>query len=503
MSRGSAFQVIFFVALVVFIFYIVALQRGIFGGFAVESSGTDSLRGSLAQYAEVSKSYGYHSVRFSSSLASVESAEQGAGKKYWITYGVPNFPVLEQAREHLGTGAMAASNLFLASGLKEVDLGTVKIGDSGTVARISVLVDEEGLLPEPGKGARYDEQFAVASSGGDSFSVSSIGRDEQRLDQHTYSAGVNPNRFWYLYRVIRGWARENIPSYLTCSAMQTVYGVGSGPCCLPAISEATIDGIVKKSSEDLSARFDKYVKCEYEIIHKYALTTWEKTQDIDCSSSCPEGCTCRCSAQQGCMYSVATEPCVSGPCDDPHASGELECRQGTVPYDPRAWQPEGNCGNIDGSCYGFANRHEASFIVKFSCTDKKYAYPIDVEGFKDMRFDFYVHVFLLHQAMPPSPQCDVSCPMGGGGAAPQPTPSPPAPSPPGPSPPRPSSPPGPSGPGPGGPAPSPGPGPGPGPGTGPGTGPDTGTPVPEPSAPPSPQPPPAPSPPPSNPPTVS
>ncbi|MBI4210922.1 MAG: hypothetical protein HY544_05480 [Candidatus Diapherotrites archaeon] len=388
------------------IFLMISSQRGNLFQARQEGFKAGLQRVSAAESGEIIKSYGYSSSRFSAAKASIKEAETGAAKRFWVEYGLGTPPQLISSKEALGLKTLDGVSNYLGK-LPAADFESVRIKE-GKVASVKIMIEEDDLLPEDEAG-KFDDHFLAETKGSEEFQATGYAGDANS-GMHDYRVGVYPNRFWYLYRVIRKWSMDDIVGGAACQLMPAVKGLGSGACCLPSIDEKAADAALEYSAKELAKRFDDKVSCSYSTLSAHAKSEVLKSGNSICKATCPEGCACTCPAI-GCQYDSDDGPCPSGPCPDPYASEKgMQCVQGTVPYVPVQWQPESNCGNVNGECYGFGTRHELSFVARFECLDNKYNYPAE-NKFEKMKFVFYVHVYLLHEAQPDSSLCSVSCPL--------------------------------------------------------------------------------------------
>lgn len=409
------FAIVWFLAVVLGILFLLASQQDLSTSSQEEQSLFQGQRGTIGSYIETVKQFSFHALRNAATRASFESAESGAGAEngYWIQYARPTAPTVGTACGSIESPTGTDSNIYLNL-LTGKEYGPIELTDTGSYARVKVWVEEGDLKPT------YDpiiyERFIVSGDEGRSATVRNLQTGEERKAPLESTIPVYPLRYWWLYKVIRDWTNQNILSVYTCSAMQLVSGTGSGPCCVPIMSEDIIDQVVSRAVERLQQEFDQqdnFVTCSYEILCRHADTVVLKVEAPPIS--CPAGCTCAC--PQGCNYNTNhDDPCVSGECKDPYCPEpgsdvpEPSCYQAEVPYAPQPW--EGACQNIDGQCYGFGEEHTISFIARIRCIDEKFQSPIREDEFKNLNFSILTHVYLKHRVEPEIPTPSVVCPPG-------------------------------------------------------------------------------------------
>ncbi|MEM0231217.1 MAG: hypothetical protein QXT20_03400 [Candidatus Woesearchaeota archaeon] len=402
--RASTFMLLFFVALVILIFYLVYLQNR---KAVVEFTTSQEQKSQLNSYSEILRTYSFHSFRDALIRASYDSASSGAGAQnsYWISYSSSIPPKLWEAKSNLSRFAIIYTNQYLAS-IRGEDLGKFKIEDAGDISSIEILVSDTDLYEMDGS-AGADEGFLAEGRGTIPAVVKEVDSGEEVQEQNAFKSYAYPLRYWYLYRKIEEWARQNIVSQYSCDKLMTYYGVGTSACPAYVINEEYVKQIADSSLKHLQDSFDSYVKCTYTLPCLYAKT------EILCSAAinCPAGCGVIWPAS-GCPYPDLKQNCLSGQKSD----GKCENPQ-NIPSPPEQPQVEIPFGtqlepNTLITCpfspYGYGERHNIDFIMNITCIDTKYQHPISESGFENLRFNLLVHVFLTRTTNPPEPECD--CP---------------------------------------------------------------------------------------------
>ncbi len=425
-KRGSAFQTLFFLALVFAIFFLASVQFGQVMEQSRESGLERSERAAMKYQMDAYNSFAFHSARSSLARGSYESAKRSFGKELWVEYGIGTPPTLEMASSDISGYTTEYANAYL-NNLENFNFGFSTIENPGSYGNVKVIISEDDLNAIDFS-ERAAEKIFTNFSGKEETVISSNSSNEIEKTKNELHIGVNNIRYWYAYKVLRSWANTVLGSE-TCNAMQIVKGSGDGPCCVPSIDETTIDRIAQSSVEKLKGSFDSYVTCQYEIVCRgKSETTPLISENVDCSApeNCPEGCSCSCPVKT-CRYNwrESADPCFSGSPPDSYCTKPAPSPvSGLIAYQPAVWEGEPNCGNVDGSCYGFGVRHEISFIMKISCVDKKYQQPIGEEKFENLNFTIFAHVYLRHESEPERPLCQqIEC------VHPQPSPSNPEPRP--------------------------------------------------------------------------
>jgi hypothetical protein len=404
-KRASTFMIIFFIALVMLIFYLVSLQDK---RASAEFTMSQEEKSHLGSYTELLKTYAFHSLRESATQAAYESAASGAGAPngYWISYSSVTKPEIWMAESNISRYAAAFSNSYLSS-ISGTDFGKVKYEDAGDISIINILVSSPDLDERNGK-ANADEGFLIEGKGTSPMVVKSADSGEESQSQNSYTTYVYPLRYWYMYRKIRDWARENLPSQLSCNLMATYYGVGSGACPAFVIPDKAVEHIAELSFNSLKQEFDSDVECSYTLPCEYAKTTILCAPPADCGDCNVVWPTA------GCGIEDTNAKCVSGA-----KSNDVECENPSeIPKPPEEPQveftgvhnePNVNTKLCPSSPYGYGENQTIKFIMNVSCIDRKYQQPVGSDGFENLKFNFLVHVYLSRRTEPPQPECN--CPV--------------------------------------------------------------------------------------------
>jgi hypothetical protein len=434
-KRASTFMIIFFIALVMLIFYLVSLQdRSASSEFTMRQEE----KSHLGSYTELLKTYSFHSLRESATRAAYESAASGAGAPngYWISYSSSTKPEIWAAESNISRSASIISNSYLSS-ISGEDFGKIKYEDSGDMTIINVLVSSSDLYEIDGRAAA-DDGFLIEGKGTSPMIVKLTDSGEESQSQNSYTTYVYPLRYWYMYRKIRDWARENLPSQLSCNLMSTYYGVGSGACPAFVIPEETVENIAALSFNSLKQEFDSDVECSYNLPCNYTKTEILCAPPKDCG-----GCHVVW-PMAGCGVEDTDAKCLSG-----ENLNEVQCENPSELPKPLE-QPQIEFTGVSNepnqmitcpySPYGYGARQTIKFIINVSCIDRKYQQPVGSNSFENMKFNFLVHVYLTRTTEPPEPGCH--CPVietgePPGGTVINPTPTPDTPYTPPPEPPRP------------------------------------------------------------------
>ncbi|MCX6710604.1 MAG: hypothetical protein NTZ02_00765 [Candidatus Woesearchaeota archaeon] len=402
--RASTFMIIFFIALVMLIFYLVSLQDK---RASAEFTMSQEEKSHLGSYTELLKTYAFHSLKDSATRAAYESAASGAGAPngYWISYSSVTKPEIWEANSNISRYAAIFSNNYLSS-ISGTDFGKVKYEDAGDISMINILVSSPDLQENNGK-ANADEGFLIEGKGTSPMVVKSAESGEESQSQNSYTTYVYPLRYWYLYRKIDDWAMQNLPTQLSCNFMTTYYGVGSGSCPAFVIDERFVDAIAESSFNSLKQEFDSDVECSYTVPCKYAKTEILCAPPADCGD---------CNVvwpMAGCGVCDNSAKCVSGansdsvkcenPSEIPTPPEEPQIKLSSICNDP----------NIQITCpyspYGYGEEQTIKFIMNVTCVDKKYQQPVGSSGFENLKFNFLVHVYLTRRTEPPRPEC--VCPV--------------------------------------------------------------------------------------------
>jgi len=402
--RASTFMIIFFISLVMLIFYLVSLQNK---RASADFTMSQQEKSQLASYTELLKTYEFHALRDAATRAAYESAASGAGAPngYWISYSSVTKPDLWLAESNISRYAITFANSYLSS-ISGADFGKVKYEDAGDITSVEILVSRPDLVEENGM-ASADEGFLVEGKGTSPLVVKSADSGEESQSQNHYKTYVYPLRYWYLYRKIGDWARQNLPSQLSCDFMTTYYGVGSGACPAFVIDEKYVDTIAESSINLLKHSFDSDVECSYNLPCKYAKTEILCAPPVDCGACDIVWPT------SGCPIEDIKAKCLSG-----QDSGAAVCESPSeIPKPPE--QPQVELTGVSQqpnqmiSCsyspYGYGEKQTIKFIMNVTCIDKKYQQPVGSSGFENLKFNFLVHVYLTRTTEPPEPEC--VCPV--------------------------------------------------------------------------------------------
>ena len=402
--RASTFMIIFFIALVMLIFYLVSLQNK---RASSEFTMSQEEKSHLGSYTELLKTYEFHSLKDSATRAAYESAASGAGAPngYWISYSSVTKPELWMSESNISRYAVVFANSYLSS-ISGADFGKVRYEDAGDISMINIIVSKPDLQENNGK-ASADEGFLIEGKGTSPMVVKAADSGEESQSQNSYTTYAYPLRYWYLYRKISDWARQNLPSQLSCNFMTTYYGVGSGACPAFVIDEKYVDTIAESSINLLKQSFDSDVECSYTLPCKYAKTEILCAPPVDCGECNLEW------PMSGCPVEDSKAKCLSG-----QDSGAAVCESPSeVPKPPEQPQVELTGVNREPnqmvtcpySPYGYGEKQIIKFIMNVTCIDKKYQQPVGSSGFENLKFNFLVHVYLTRTTEPPKPEC--VCPV--------------------------------------------------------------------------------------------
>ena len=388
-KKGSMFLIVFFIAIVMIIFYMISLQSRT-PSLGIQTA-TQTER--TYNYAELLKDYTQQVASTSLTHASYEEALALTDYNI-IDDSQPNLFDINQINAEIAELARQMVNDYLQEAEGQT-FGTVVYDETTSIETVNVNVDELGLM----EGTVYDN-FEATFEGTELNRIVNPETNEESTFEHQYTSQTTCDRFYYLLHVLNQWATTNLITTISCNRIPSVVSWGSGNLPYPSISQETIIEIVEESMQDLQSRFDKDVVCTY-TLNDY----------IARSNPIPYG------TEQG----VCPENDCSGGCPQGKPNWETEYRDCAgeninIIYDGGDWQPGADAATYYMACGSVGVDHELLINISISCTDYKCQNPISAQGMEHLTLNVGAYIHQTNHKEPKSIDCEPldDCEVGGG-----------------------------------------------------------------------------------------
>ncbi len=234
---------------------------------------------------EAIKSFSKLSLAYSSQRAFRESACFGGlisdKTWYWICNGYPNVPDINEVRSCAEKFTKEYLNSYFVQYELELPLNIFRENFTECTAEITPAEVFSGT---------YDEGYFWINCSGAKISLAS--EKFKSSEEINVSYFLVKNRFWYLFRKIAEWAKENVYGGCVCSMTKTC---ASCPDAIKACAQAAFQSLQEKFEEDESVECEivEKVSCCHsefgpECGENEQCAAWSKECEADCHPECAQ-----------------------------------------------------------------------------------------------------------------------------------------------------------------------------------------------------------------------
>jgi hypothetical protein len=378
-KRGSTFLIVFFIAMVMVIFYLIGMQGqapGVDSRTAVQTERTYN-------HAETLKRFTFITAEEALSKASYEVLQEMQGYRI-INDGVPNPPDLEYVNNRIEERARAHINEYLALAEGQ-EFGNVVLEETTAIDAVNVDVSALDMV----EGTVFDN-FGASFTGYNLNVVANTQTGEESTFVHMYDVGTQCDRTYYLLNGMKEWATTNTVTRQACAKIPAVMAKGSGKLYYPVIDKTVVDEVIAAAHDELNEIFDENVECTIELNDFKAETEPIPTGTIE--GDCPKG--------------DGVVKCGGGcPADKEYVTEYYDCegQESTVKYEGHDWEPAGKFMNI--ACGSIGTHHELMIDATVTCIDYKCKKPISAEEWEYNKVVNTIGVDLTHHRDPDPLEC--------------------------------------------------------------------------------------------------
>ena len=444
-SEKKASTSLFVVILISTLILIILLLMGVMVRFQNTSlqQRADTLNQRMSTSSEMVKNYEDSSIINGLMNGTYASAATGAGagNSYWIAWNVLlKNPTIDQAKNSITNYALPAVNTYILAINGTVvsysvpdqqfvltnELFPQLVVNPGTIKNLTLFINQTSLEQNAHGIAPADDNIPFYASGNQTYLYDPLLMNQTAYFSNNYLDTLYPTRFWYIYRKLK----DNLETF-SCNNIPVFYGCGEASKCgvfiasKGSLSYSYLDQLVRNLNTEM-----KNVTCSYQLLCDNTKTTVNTKTQSDCQpyecdgktitpDTTPEACK-----NHMCSEDFSTSNCTTGSPKEAcyklqpsiHPSKEF-------PFTNK--HPQTNSQFSGSGCVIFWENITVNFVANISCVDNQYQWPLTKQGYKNLEFNFLVHIGMTHASgEPPDDACCPKCHPSPSPISPPPPPSP-------------------------------------------------------------------------------